>query len=90
MEGSTLSLFSTQDLGLECNNEFQDLGPEINIAFRTQVLNAIMVSQDPGFWDLGPECINGYFALRAQVLNTIMLIEGLGPEHNYGHSRPRS
>ena len=42
-----------------------------------------MVSQDPGFWDLGPECINGYFALRAQVSNTIMLIEGLGPEHNY-------
>ena len=34
-EGSTLSLFSTQDLGLECNNEFQDLGPELNIAFRT-------------------------------------------------------
>ena len=61
-EGSTLSLFSTQDLGLECNNEFQDLGPELNIAFRTQVLNAIMVSQDPGIWDLGPECINGYFA----------------------------
>ena len=41
-----------------------------------------MVSQDPSNWDLGPECNNGNFAAECT--------QDLGPEHNFGHSGPRS
>ena len=52
-------------------------GGEMTCVSGTVVLNTLMVTL----------LLN---ALRAQVLNTIMLSEDLGPENNFGNSRPRS